>query len=189
MTQKNVEAVLKQWNQMKNEIEQLSQVGQASLKEIQAKIDAFIKNAEKDLTDLVEKDLANLMKTFQKEKKSLEGLVEKRVNEEIKKAKAFLQGHKKELDKIQKLVETYVPALKKKSATKKTTKKKTATKKTTKKAAAKTATKKASKKTAKKVAKKAAKKTSKKAVSTKKKVATKKAPAKKATKKKAKSRK
>ena len=43
MTQKNVEAVLKQWGQMKDEIEQLNKKGQSSLKEIQKQVDQFIK--------------------------------------------------------------------------------------------------------------------------------------------------
>lgn len=165
MTQKNVDALLKQWNQVKGEIEELTKLGQASVTDIQKKVDGFVKSAEKDFKNIVDKDLPALVKKFQKEKATLEKTVEKTVNEEIKKAKAYLEGHKKELNKIQKLVESYLPKKKKaakkkatkkkatkKAASKKATKKKAAAKKTTKKAVAKKTTKKAPAKTTKKAA-------------------------------------
>lgn len=162
MTQKNVDAVLKQWNQVKAEIEELAQLGQTSVNDLQKKVDAFVKSAEKDLKNIVDKDLPALVKRFQKEKVSLEKMVEKSINAEIKKAKKYLQGHKKELNKIQKLVESYLPKAAKKKATKKKTAKKSAKKKTTKKKVT-TKKKTAKKKVAKKTTKKAAKKTTKKA--------------------------
>lgn len=152
MTQKKI---TKQWNEMKKEIENLVKKGQVSAKEVQKQVDIFIKTAEKDFGSIVDKDIPKLVTKLKKDRVSLEKKVEKMVNGEIKKAKKFLADQKKELNKLQKNLESYLP--KKSAAAKKTAKKKKTTKKkVTKKTTKKTAKKKATKKTTKKVTKKAA---------------------------------
>lgn len=86
-----------------------------------------------------------LVDKFHVEKKGLEKRIEKTVIDEMKKAKKFMNDQKRELNKIQKKVET---AIKKRQATMKKTSKKVAKKvaKTTTKKVAKKVTKKASKK-------------------------------------------
>lgn len=117
-------------NEIKSNIETF--ISDVNVNEIKSSINVLVKDAQKDFNKLINKDLDSVKKKLQKEKADIE-----------KKAKVFLEGHKKELNALQAKFDKLVKKAKSESAT--ASPKKT-TKKVAKKAPAKKATKKASKK-------------------------------------------
>lgn len=131
---------LKSWTDVKTRVQNF--IDDNNLKELQTTAKKYIKSRKKDVNKLLtHKDFVTIKKRFYQEKRQVEKLVNRLVGAELKKAKKFVQDHKKEIDKLQKKVETYVPATKKvtKAVKKVAGKKKTAAKpkKTTRTAAAK----------------------------------------------------
>lgn len=166
MTKKSITTLTKQWSDLKKEIETLVKKGQTSAKDTQKRIDAFLKSAEKDFNGIMDKDLPKFVSKIKREKATLEKRVEKLVNEEIRRAKKFLGEHKKELDKLQKSIESFLPKSVQEKVVAKVSKvsKKVRPLTQSKKKVAKKTAKKAPRKITKKVAKKTAKKAPKKIV-------------------------
>lgn len=94
--------VLGKINEIKSNIE--SFISDVNVNELKSSLNVMMKDAQKDFNKLVDKDLENLKKKFQTEKSALE-----------KKAKKFLDSHKKELTALQVKFEKLVKASAKKA--------------------------------------------------------------------------
>ncbi len=101
-----VKTVLESWNKVKQELHNF--VKEKKIKEIQSSVKSFVRNAKKDFSGLVGKDLTDIKKKFKDEKKQLEQLVDKVIQAEVKKARHFVDLQKNELSKLQKKVEGFV---------------------------------------------------------------------------------
>lgn len=154
----------KNWKEFAKTVESTLKKNGIPFDQIQKKVKTLTNKAEKDFYKVMDKDLPKMLKNFRKEKQSLEKMVEATIQDEIKKAKKFIDEHKKELNKLQDRVEKYAMKTSKTASKTASTARKKATK------AAKKATKKVAKVTKKKTTKKKATKktTKKKAVSKKK---------------------
>jgi hypothetical protein len=150
MAKKTSAAIIKTWSSIKKEVKGLGK-SKSPVQDAQNILKKFVIQAEKDIKQVVAKDIPKLVVRFKKERKDLEKTVEKLVKTEIKKAQKFIKDQRKDLGRLQKKVESYLPKRKKVSK-KKSKKKSTSRKKVTKKKAP--ATKKKS--TKKKVTKKKA---------------------------------
>jgi len=97
--------IKKKLNEIKNNIETF--ISEVNVTELKESLNTMVKDAQKDLTKLVDKDLGQLKVKFNKEKLVLE-----------KKAKKFFDNHKKEIDSLQskfdKLVKTNAKKIEKK---------------------------------------------------------------------------
>lgn len=109
-------------NEIKSNIE--SFISEVNVNELKSSFNLMVKDAQKDLNKLIDKDLENVKKKLNKEKADFE-----------MKAKKFLDGHKKELETLQAKFDKLVkatsalkvkkgPAVAKASADAPTTKKK-----------------------------------------------------------------
>ena len=126
-------------NEIRSNIETF--ISDVNVNDLKDSLNTMVKEAQKDFSNLVDKDLGTFKTKFAKEKGALE-----------KKAKKFFENHKKEISALQAKFDKYVKAASKKPAAK--TAAPVAAKTTTKKAAAPTTTKKvAAKAPAKKVVK------------------------------------
>ena len=95
-------------------------------KEVQGLVNTFANSVEKDLKHIiVERDFSKLAKKFQRERQSIEKMVEKSVYREMEKIHQFIGEQKERLEKLQAKVESYLPEekAKKRPSRKKTTKK------------------------------------------------------------------
>ena len=141
---KQLNTLLTSWNKLKKQLHVY--VDEKKIKEVQKTVKIYAKKTEKDLKKLLKGDITTFKKKLIMEKNQIEKLIDKAFTAEIKRAKKFVEKHKKELSVLQKKVETYVKnefiAGKKPATKKKVTKKKTAKKKVAKKAPIKKVTKK-----------------------------------------------
>ncbi len=114
--------IIKSFTEIKKELNSLKV--KTNLGDAQKKVEKLIHKAEKDFKKLIQNNIPDVMKKFQEEKAQLEIMVDKIIKDEIKKAKAFVATHKKELTKLQKKLEGILKTKKKtkKSSAKKTTK-------------------------------------------------------------------
>ena len=133
MAKRTSASIIKNWSSIKKEVRELGK-SKNPVQDAQKILRSFVIQAEKDIKQVVAKDIPKLVTRFKKERKDLEKTVEKLVKTEIKKAQKFIKDHKKDLGKLQKKVESYLPKRKKVSK-KKTKKKTTSRKKVTKKKA------------------------------------------------------
>lgn len=99
------EKVMGKINEIKSNIE--TAIASVNVNELKDSLNTMVKDAQKDLSKLVDKDLGNLKTKFQKEKTALE-----------KKAKKFFDNHKKEIVALQTKFEKMVKASAKKPAPK-----------------------------------------------------------------------
>jgi paraquat-inducible protein B len=136
MSNASKKTVLDSWSKVKKDIEVVAKKGEVTLKDVQGRLQKFAKEAEKDLKNLVGKDLKQVVSKLKSERKSLEKSLDKTIQAEIKRAKSFLNQQKGEFAKFQKKIEGYLPKAAKKAPAKKKTKKKVARKTTAKKAPA-----------------------------------------------------
>ena len=112
---------IKSFSDIKKELNSLKV--KTNLGDAQKKVEKLIKKAEKDFKKLIENNIPDVMKKFQEEKVQIEVMVDKIIKEEIKKAKAFVAGQKKEFAKLQKKLEGILKTKKGKKTAKKATKK------------------------------------------------------------------
>jgi len=134
MSESQKDKVMGQINKIRSNIE--SFISDVNVNELKASLNLMVKDAQKDLTKLVDKDLGTLKTRFAKERTILE-----------KKAKKFYEKHQKEIDALQTKFDKLIKANSKKSPAKATsaatgTKKKPALSKKVAKATKKVATKK-----------------------------------------------
>lgn len=99
------EKVMGKINEIRSNIE--SAISSVNVNELKDSLNTMVKDAQKDLSKLVDKDLGTLKTKFQKEKALLE-----------KKAKKFFDNHKKEISALQAKFEKMVKASAKKPAPK-----------------------------------------------------------------------
>ena len=99
------EKVMGKINEIKSNIE--SAIASVNVNELKDSLNTMVKDAQKDISKLVDKDLGTLKSKFQKEKAVLE-----------KKAKKFYENHKKEISALQTKFEKMVKASAKKPAPK-----------------------------------------------------------------------
>lgn len=119
--------IIKSFSDIKKELNSLKV--KTNLGDAQKKVEKLIKKAEKDFKKLIENNIPDVMKKFQEEKVQIEVMVDKIIKEEIKKAKAFVAGQKKEFAKLQKKLEGILKTKKVKKVSKKSTAKKSVGKK------------------------------------------------------------
>jgi hypothetical protein len=100
------EKVMGKINEIKKNVETF--ISDVNVNELKESLNTMVKDAQKDLSKLVDKDLGNLKSKYQKEKMALEN-----------KAKKFIEGHKKEITALQKKFEKMVKEAGKKTSTKK----------------------------------------------------------------------
>lgn len=130
------EKVMGKINEIKKNVETF--ISDVNVNDLKESLNTMVKDAQKDLSKLVDKDLGNLKSKYQKEKLVLE-----------KKAKKFFENHKKEISALQAKFEKMVKNSGKKAAPKAAAAPAKATKKKVSKKVA-TVAKKVTKKTAKK---------------------------------------
>ena len=119
-------AVMDSLKNIKTNIESFAK--EANIGQLQDTVKGMVKDARKDFTNLLNKDLAEIKKTFAKEKQAMTNLMAKEVNQ----AKKFLGQQKKEIEVLQKKLEKIVASKKKQTVTKaKTSVKKVTVKKAT----------------------------------------------------------
>jgi hypothetical protein len=92
-------------NEIKKNVETF--IADVNVNELKESLNTMVKDAQKDFTNLVDKDLGTLKTKFAKEKSILE-----------KKAKKFYEGHKKEINALQAKFEKMVKNSGKKPAPK-----------------------------------------------------------------------
>ena len=112
--------VMDKINEIKSNVQTF--ISDVNVSDIKASLNAKMKEAQKDWNKLVDRDLADMKKKLQKEKAEVE-----------KKAKQFLENHRKELGTLQAKLEKLVKASRKSAPAKKAPTKKAATKKVSKK--------------------------------------------------------
>jgi hypothetical protein len=95
------------WNKLRKTIPQI--INQQKVKELQKDVQNLVKSAQSDIKKNMPKDMNEFKARVAQEAKVLEQTVNMVVGPELKKAKAFLQKHQKDLDKVQKTVESYLP--------------------------------------------------------------------------------
>lgn len=88
MTEETKNKVMGKINEIKTNIETF--ISDVNVNELKTSFNTMVKDAQKDFNKLVEKDLESVRGKLQKEKNDIE-----------KKAKKFLDGHKKELNVLQ----------------------------------------------------------------------------------------
>ena len=118
--EKQLKKLMESWEKLKKDANVF--IKDNKLEGHKKKLEKFIKETNKDINKLIDKDFTAAKKTFLSEKKQIEKLLEKTVKDEINKAKKFLKTQKSEINKIQKNVEDIVKKSAKK-VSKKTTKK------------------------------------------------------------------
>lgn len=101
--QEKKDKVMGKINEIKSNIETF--IADVNVNEIKASVNTMMKDAQKDINKLVDKDLVSLKKKFHKEKAILE-----------KKANKFLDGHKKEIQALKSKFEKMVKSSKKSPA-------------------------------------------------------------------------
>lgn len=134
---KNEQNFFKNFSDLKKEVSKSFQKNK--MVDLQKQVKKRLLKAEKDLIKVVGKDVNIVAKKFKKEKSAIVKYIEKTVQDEVKKAKKFLDTQIKDLNSLQKKLEGYIETKKssKNSGVKKATKKKKVAKKsTTKKAVA-----------------------------------------------------
>ncbi len=99
------EKVMGKINEIKKNVETF--IADVNVNELKESLNTMVKDAQKDFSNLVDKDLGTLKTKFAKEKGILE-----------KKAKKFYEGHKKEINALQAKFEKMVKNSGKKSAPK-----------------------------------------------------------------------
>jgi hemerythrin len=99
------EKVMGKINEIKKNVETF--IADVNVNELKESLNTMVKDAQKDFSNLVDKDLGALKTKFAKEKSILE-----------KKAKKFYEGHKKEIDALQAKFEKMVKNSGKKPAPK-----------------------------------------------------------------------
>jgi len=99
------EKVMGKINEIKKNVE--SFIADVNVSELKETLNTMVKDAQKDFSNLVDKDLGALKKKFAKEKGDLE-----------KKAKKFFDNHKKEISALQAKFDKMVKSSGKKSAPK-----------------------------------------------------------------------
>lgn len=99
------EKVMGKINEIKKNVE--SFIADVNVNELKESLNAMVKDAQKDFSNLVDKDLGALKKKFTKEKTDLE-----------KKAKKFFENHKKEISALQAKFDKMVKSTGEKSAPK-----------------------------------------------------------------------
>ena len=82
------EKVMGKINEIKKNVETI--IADVNVNELKESLNTMVKDAQKDFSSLVDKDLGALKTKFAKEKSILE-----------KKAKKFYEGHKKEINALQ----------------------------------------------------------------------------------------
>ena len=92
-------------SKMKSNVERV--ISEVNVSELKDSLNTMVKDAQKDFSKLVDKDLDNFKTKFQKEKSALE-----------KKAKKFFDNHKKEIQALQVKFEKLVKASAKKAPAK-----------------------------------------------------------------------
>ncbi len=97
------EKVMGKINEIKSNIETF--VDGINVSEIKGHINTLVRDAQKDFSKIVDKDLADMKKKLQKEKADIEA-----------KAKKFLDGHKKEINALQARLDKIVKATSKMKA-------------------------------------------------------------------------
>jgi hypothetical protein len=86
-----------------------------NLESAQHELTQLVQNIQTDFTRLVEKDLGLLKTRFQGKKKEIESLLNKTIVVEVKNAQEFIDQQKLELSKMQKKLEAFIKAEKKKA--------------------------------------------------------------------------
>ncbi len=95
--------VMGKFNKIRSNIETF--ISDVNVNDLKDSLNTMVKDAQKDFSNLVDKDLGNFKTKFAKEKSLLE-----------KKAKKFFENHKKEISVLQSKFDKYVKAASKKPA-------------------------------------------------------------------------
>lgn len=121
-------------NSLKNIKTNLSKFSvENKINDLQDSVKNLVGTAKKDLENMAAKDISNIKKKVLAEKKHIEKIINQVIPAEINKAKKFVQSQKKEITKLSKKLETFVPTSK--TIVKKAAKKKAAPKASVKKVA------------------------------------------------------
>jgi hypothetical protein len=97
MTEDTKAKVMGKFNEIKSNIETF--ISDVNVNELKQSLNTMIKDAQKDFSQIVDRDLENVKKKLQKEKADFET-----------KAKKFLDGHKKEVAMLQAKIDKLMKA-------------------------------------------------------------------------------
>ena len=139
---KEIKSILDSWKKLKKNLSK--SVKENKYQEVQKQVRNFFKDSQTNINRKVDKDVDSIKRKFLKEKNNIEKILDVALNKEIKRVTSFIDAQKKELDKLQKLIQKFSKKTKKKvTKKKKVVKKKKVTKrKVSKKSASKKVTKK-----------------------------------------------
>jgi hypothetical protein len=122
--EKSSHPMMDQLKKVKSNIEHFAK--EANISQLQDSVKSVVKEAQKDFSKLVNKDLVEVKKKFEKEKAQIEKTFKSVMTKEMSAAKKFIQSQKKEISALQNRLEKLMASKKKSSMTK--TVKKTAKK-------------------------------------------------------------
>jgi hypothetical protein len=114
-------SVMDQIKKVKSNIENFAK--EANISQLQDSVKSVVKEAQKDFSKLVHKDLSDVKKKFEKEKAQIEKTLKSVMNKEMMHAKKFISAQKKEIAGLQSKLEKLVASKKKSSVPKKAAKK------------------------------------------------------------------
>jgi ABC-type transporter Mla subunit MlaD len=115
-------SVMDSLKKVKSNIESFAK--EANISQLQDSVKSMVKEAQKDFSKLVNKDLVQMKKKFDKEKAQIEKTLSSVMTKEMASAKKFIAAQKKEINVLQNKLEKLVAAKKKSPAKKKVAKKK-----------------------------------------------------------------
>ena len=142
---KEIKNILDSWKKLKKNLSK--SVRENKYQEVQKQVRNFFKDSQTNINRKVDKDVGSIKRKFLKEKNNIEKILDVALNKEIKRVTSFIDTQKKELDKLQKLIQKFSKktkktkkkvakkkkVVKKKKVTKRKVSKKSASKKVTKK--------------------------------------------------------
>lgn len=114
-------SVMDQIKKVKSNIENFAK--EVDISQLQDSVKSVVKEAQKDFSKLVHKDLSDVKKKFEKEKAQIEKTLKSVMNKEMMHAKKFINDQKKEIAGLQSKLEKLVASKKKSAAPKKAAKK------------------------------------------------------------------
>ncbi len=132
----DMKELIKKWDGFKKNLtkEVSSLFHERNWSKIKKQVDQLISSAKKEVHSFVDEDLTAISKKLKNEKDQLEKLLDSTFKYELDKAKKFVNERKKELNQLQKTIESLAKKpSKKKKVSKKKSKKKATKKKASKK--------------------------------------------------------
>ena len=102
---KEIKSLLDSWQKLKKDL--YKSVKKNKYEEVQKQVHKFFKDSQTNINKKVDKDIGSIKKKFAKEKNNIEKILDGALKKEIKRVTKFIEMQKKELDKLQKLIQKF----------------------------------------------------------------------------------